>query len=75
MWTFDTRLLVPANLQAAAGLPPFAIGSWPVEWARSQSKALKNGQTQKMIGEIQGELVLTPFEQIRLNQKSLNRRS
>ncbi len=25
--------------------------------------ALKDGQTQKMVGEIQGELVLTPFEQ------------
>ena len=40
------------------------MGAYAVE-------ALNDGQTQKMIGEIQGELVLTPFEQTSAQPKTV----
>jgi 6-phosphofructokinase 1 len=58
---FDTRLLVLGHLQRGGAPAVFdrilasRMGAFAVE-------ALHNRQTQKMVGEIQGELVLTPFE-------------
>ncbi len=60
--TFDTRLLVLGHLQRG-GIPSVRdrilasrIGAFAV-------RALHEGQSNKMVGEIGGELVLTPFEQ------------
>jgi 6-phosphofructokinase 1 len=60
--TFDTRLLVLGHLQRG-GAPAVRDRALASRMGAFAVHALKGGQTQKMVGEIQGELVLTPFEQ------------
>jgi 6-phosphofructokinase 1 len=60
--TLDTRLLVLGHLQRGGAPAVYdrvlasRMGAFAVE-------ALHNEETNKMVGEIQGQLVLTPFEQ------------
>ena len=60
--TFDTRLLVLGHLQRG-GAPAVRDRILASRMGAYAVDALQQGQSYKMVGEIQGELVLTPFEQ------------
>jgi 6-phosphofructokinase 1 len=60
--TFDTRLLVLGHLQRG-GAPAIRDRVLASRMGAFAVDALHEGQTHKMVGEIQGQLVLTPFAQ------------
>ena len=60
--TFDTRLLVLGHLQRG-GAPAVRDRILASRTGAFAVDALEQGQSHKMVGEIQGQLVLTPFEQ------------
>jgi 6-phosphofructokinase 1 len=60
--TFDTRLLVLGHLQRG-GAPAVRDRILASRMGAHAVNALEQGQSHKMVGEIQGELVLVPFEQ------------
>jgi 6-phosphofructokinase 1 len=59
---FDMRLLVLGHLQRG-GAPAVRDRILASRMGAYAVDALQQGQSHKMVGEIQGELVLTPFEQ------------
>ena len=59
---FDTRLLVLGHLQRG-GSPSVRDRVLASRMGAFAVHALHDGQSHKMVGEIQGELILTPFEQ------------
>jgi 6-phosphofructokinase 1 len=66
--TFDTRLLVLGHLQRG-GAPAVRDRILASRMGAFAVHALADGHTQKMVGEIQRELVLTPFEQTSAHPK------
>ena len=60
--TFDTRLLVLGHLQRG-GAPAVRDRILASRMGAFAVDALHQGQSLKMVGEIQGQLTLTPFEQ------------
>ena len=60
--TFDTRLLVLGHLQRG-GSPAVRDRVLASRMGAFAVHALHEGHSGKMVGEIQGELVLTPFDQ------------
>jgi 6-phosphofructokinase 1 len=59
---FDTRLIVLGHLQRG-GAPAVRDRVLASRMGAFAVHALREGQSDKMVGEIQGDLVLTPFEQ------------
>ena len=60
--TFDTRLLVLGHLQRG-GSPAVRDRVLASRMGAYAVHALHDGESEKMVGEIQGELVLAPFDQ------------
>jgi 6-phosphofructokinase 1 len=61
--TLDTRLLVLGHLQRG-GAPAVRDRVLASRMGAFAVDALRQGEANKMVGEIQGQLVLTPFQQI-----------
>jgi 6-phosphofructokinase 1 len=68
--TFDTRLLVLGHLQRG-GAPAVRDRVLASRMGAFAVHALHEGQSDKMVGEIQGELVLVPFEQTSTRMKNV----
>ncbi len=68
--TFDTRVLVLGHLQRG-GAPAVRDRILASRMGAYAVDALERHQSQKMVGEIQGELVLTPFEQASTQPKTI----
>ncbi len=68
--TFDTRLLVLGHLQRG-GAPAVRDRILASRTGAFAVDALEQGQSHKMVGEIQGQLVLTPFEQTSTERKAI----
>jgi 6-phosphofructokinase 1 len=66
--TFDTRLLVLGHLQRG-GAPAVRDRILASRMGAFAIRALHDGQSNKMVGEVRGELVLTPFEHATLRPK------
>ncbi len=67
--TFDTRLLVLGHLQR--GAPSVRDRILASRMGAFAVRALHDGQSNKMVGEVRGELVLTPFEHASLRPRDV----